>query len=57
MNAATVSWYGRRRTVFLEDAQAAPSSANVADAKELAKQDPKLVASVVKEWMGGNEPR
>jgi len=28
-----------------------------AEVRELAKQDPKLVASVVKEWMGGNEPR
>jgi flagellar M-ring protein FliF len=29
----------------------------LANAKEVAKQDPKLVASVIKEWVGGNEPR
>lgn len=26
-------------------------------ARDLAKQDPKLVANVIKEWVGGNEPR
>jgi flagellar M-ring protein FliF len=39
-----------------EDAQAAFERKR-AEVREVAKQDPKLVASVVKEWMGGNEPR
>ncbi|MDD5247953.1 MAG: flagellar basal-body MS-ring/collar protein FliF [Rhodocyclaceae bacterium] len=26
-------------------------------ARDLAKQDPKIVANVIKEWVGGNEPR
>ena len=26
-------------------------------ARDLAKQDPKLVANVIKEWVGGNESR
>jgi flagellar M-ring protein FliF len=39
-----------------EDAQAAFERKR-AEVRELAKQDPKLVAGVVKEWMGGNEPR
>lgn len=29
----------------------------LSDAKSIAKQDPKLIANVIKEWMGGNEPR
>ncbi|MDE2600344.1 MAG: flagellar M-ring protein FliF [Rhodocyclaceae bacterium] len=40
----------------VEDAQAAFERKR-AEIRELAKQDPKLIASVVKEWMGGNEPR
>lgn len=29
----------------------------LAEAKEIAKQDPKLVANVIKEWVSGGEPR
>jgi flagellar M-ring protein FliF len=42
--------------IVFEDPQAT-FERKVAEAKELAKQDPKLVASVIKEWVGGNEPR
>jgi flagellar M-ring protein FliF len=42
--------------IVFENPQAA-FERKVAEAKELAKQDPKLVASVIKEWVGGNEPR
>lgn len=39
-----------------EDPQAA-FDRKLATAKEITKQDPRLVASMVKEWMGGSEPR
>ena len=39
-----------------EDPQAA-FERKLATAKEITKQDPRLVASMVKEWMGGSEPR
>ena len=42
--------------VFTENAHAS-FERKLADAKSVAKQDPKLVASVIKEWVGGNEPR
>ena len=29
----------------------------LAEAKDIAKQDPKMVANVIKEWVGGNESR
>lgn len=41
-----------------EQTAAAPRrkyDAKLADARDLAKQDPKLVANVIKEWVGGNE--
>ncbi|HEY1182509.1 MAG TPA: hypothetical protein VGE56_09430, partial [Rhodocyclaceae bacterium] len=42
--------------VVFVDPQAA-FERKLADAKALAKDDPKLVAGIVKEWVGGNEPR
>ncbi|HWV18547.1 MAG TPA: flagellar basal-body MS-ring/collar protein FliF [Rhodocyclaceae bacterium] len=39
-----------------EDPQAAFERKRT-EVRELAKQDPRLIASVVKEWMGGNESR
>ncbi|MDP2808802.1 MAG: flagellar basal-body MS-ring/collar protein FliF [Rhodocyclaceae bacterium] len=34
-----------------------PYEAKLQQARDLAKQDPKLVAGVIKEWVGGGEPR
>jgi flagellar M-ring protein FliF len=42
--------------VVFMDPQAA-FERKLAEAKEIAKQDPKLVAGVIKEWIGSNEPR
>ena len=34
-----------------------PYEAKVQQARDLARQEPKVVANVIKEWVGGGEPR
>jgi flagellar M-ring protein FliF len=42
-----------------EAAAAGPSSyeTKIEQARQMAKEDPKLVANVIKEWIGGSEQR
>ena len=47
----------RAQDALLHPHQGPSYDAKLQQARDLAKQDPKIVANVIKEWVGGNEPR